>query len=215
MTDIFISPISDQLISWSEAFPESQLLSTVPDYTVDEQGDLVFWLHQNDSAADALGAQKSKQEWLPEMLRLLRAQYTNVKIIVLSNNPTQSESIAVIKLGALGYCHAYTDETTLKEIRGVIMRGGIWIGQDVLQHLIQETTKNVGSDQPRIDALLAKVSNREKQVALEVAKGLSNKEIARKLTITERTVKAHVGKVFEALGAKDRLQLALMLNKKS
>jgi DNA-binding NarL/FixJ family response regulator len=215
MTDIFISPISDQLSSWSEAFPESQLSSTVPDVTVDEQADLVFWIHQNDAAVDTLDAQQSKQKWLPEMLRLLRAQYINAKIIVLSNNPTQSESIAVIKLGALGYCHAYTDETTLKEIRGVIMRGGIWIGQDVLQRLIQETTKNVGSDQPRIDALLAKVTNREKQVALEVAKGLSNKEIARKLTITERTVKAHVGKVFETLGAKDRLQLALMLNKKT
>lgn len=215
MTDIFISTISDQLSSWSEAFPESQLSSVAPDIAADAQDDLVFWLHHNDAATNLAKGLQAKQQWLAEMLGLLRQQYANAKIIVLSNNPTQTESIDVIKLGALGYCHAYTDETSLKEIRGVIMRGGIWIGQDVLQRLIQETTKNVGSDQPRIDALLEKVTKREKQVALQVAKGLSNKEIARKLTITERTVKAHIAKVFEALGAKDRLQLALMLNKKS
>ncbi|CAN0295859.1 unnamed protein product, partial [Chrysoparadoxa australica] len=52
----------------------------------------------------------------------------------------------------------------------------------------------------------------EKQTALEAAKGFSNKEIARLLNITERTVKAHISKVYEKLGVKDRLQLALMLN---
>lgn len=215
MTDIFMSPIADQLSSWSEAFPESQLSNSLQDVTVDSQENLVFWLHQNGVSEDRVEGAEPKQKWLHTILHAIREQFTNAKIIVLSNNPTQTESIEVIKLGALGYCHAYTDETLLQEIRAVIMRGGIWIGQDVLQRLIQETTKNVGSDQSRIDALLDKVTNREKEVALQVAKGLSNKEIARELSITERTVKAHVAKVFEALGAKDRLQLALMLNKKS
>jgi two-component system, NarL family, nitrate/nitrite response regulator NarL len=58
------------------------------------------------------------------------------------------------------------------------------------------------------------LTKREKEVAIEAAKGLSNKEIARILKITERTVKAHLSSTFERLGAKDRLHLALMLNKK-
>ena len=45
------------------------------------------------------------------------------------------------------------------------------------------------------------------------AKGLSNKEIARILKITERTVKAHLASIFELLKVKDRLHLALMLNR--
>jgi DNA-binding NarL/FixJ family response regulator len=52
-------------------------------------------------------------------------------------------------------------------------------------------------------------------VAQQVSLGLSNKEIAHKLNVTERTVKAHVSASFERLGVKDRLQLALILNKKS
>jgi two-component system nitrate/nitrite response regulator NarL len=215
MTDIFISTIADQLNSWLEAFPESILSNSAKDFEPATSDDLVFWLHQNESSTYLIDGQKNKQKWLVAMMHLLRAEHPFAKVIVLSNNPTQSESIEAIKLGAFGYCHAYSDDALLKEIRGVVMRGGIWIGQDVLQRLIQETTKNVGSDKGRIDALLAKVTNREMQVALEVAQGLSNKEIARKLNITERTVKAHLAKVFEALGAKDRLQLALMLNKKA
>jgi DNA-binding NarL/FixJ family response regulator len=60
--------------------------------------------------------------------------------------------------------------------------------------------------------LLEKLTKREQEVATEASKGLSNKEIARILSITERTVKAHLASIFERLGAKDRLQLALMLN---
>jgi len=50
---------------------------------------------------------------------------------------------------------------------------------------------------------------RERDVAIEVAHGATNKEVAQRLNITERTVKAHLGAVFEKLGVRDRLQLVL------
>jgi len=53
---------------------------------------------------------------------------------------------------------------------------------------------------------------REIEVARAVARGDSNKEIARHLGITERTVKAHLSTLFEKLGVRDRLQLALAVN---
>ena len=53
---------------------------------------------------------------------------------------------------------------------------------------------------------------REQEAALLVAGGASNKEIARQLDITERTAKAHVSAMLEKLGARDRLQLSLILN---
>jgi DNA-binding NarL/FixJ family response regulator len=100
----------------------------------------------------------------------------------------------------------------LKEIKAVISHGGLWVGQDILQGLIEASTKLVTNRPEHVDGLLEKLTKREKEVALEASKGLSNKEIARVLSITERTVKAHLASIFERLGAKDRLQLALMLN---
>ena len=48
-------------------------------------------------------------------------------------------------------------------------------------------------------------------MVVEVAKGATNKEVARALDITERTVKAHLGSAFGKLGVRDRLQLVLRL----
>ena len=56
------------------------------------------------------------------------------------------------------------------------------------------------------------VSAREAEVAQAVAAGKSNREVAEQLFISERTVKAHLGAVFEKLGVRDRLQLALRLS---
>ncbi len=53
---------------------------------------------------------------------------------------------------------------------------------------------------------------REQETAILLAKGCSNKEIARQLDITERTVKSHVSAMLEKLGARDRLQLSLIIN---
>jgi len=82
----------------------------------------------------------------------------------------------------------------------------------VVATLIETSTKLAGNQPAYVNGLLEQLTSREREVAVEVAKGLSNKEVAKLLNITERTVKAHLASTFERLGAKDRLQLALMLN---
>jgi len=97
----------------------------------------------------------------------------------------------------------------------VISHGGVWMGPDLLKRLIEVSSTLAGNQAEQVSQHLSLLTNREKQVAIEAAKGLSNKEIARILEITERTVKAHLSSTFERLGAKDRLHLALMLNNKN
>jgi DNA-binding NarL/FixJ family response regulator len=97
-------------------------------------------------------------------------------------------------------------------VKAVIEHGGIWLGNELLRRLIDVTVNLVGNQPAQVDALLAQLTGRQQEVALEAAKGLSNKEIARVLNIAERTVKAHLAATFETLKVKDRLQLALMLN---
>ena len=202
MRDIFITQQPELLQSWQQAFPKAELASLDLSTYKNKALPVVFWLHMN----------QDRQQWLTNTIESIFGYFTQAKIVVLANAPVQAEAVYVLKLGAVGYCHAFVPAPVLKEVKKVITHGGLWLGQDVLQRLIEVSTSLAGTTSDSAEALLNKLTKREKEVAVEVAKGLSNKEIARVLNITERTVKAHLAAVFERSGAKDRLQLALMLS---
>ncbi|MES2499546.1 MAG: response regulator transcription factor [Pseudomonadota bacterium] len=188
--------------SWSEAFPKSTLSDDLLSNIVKKDMETIFWLHMNED----------RQQWMGKTIASILKDYKDAKIVVLANTPNHTESLHALSLGARGYCHAYSAPSVLNEIKTVIVNGGVWLGQEFLQRLIEVSVKLAGNQPEYIQSLLEKLTKREKDVAIEAAKGLSNKEIARVLDITERTVKAHLASTFERLGAKDRLHLALMLN---
>ncbi|MES2503021.1 MAG: response regulator transcription factor [Pseudomonadota bacterium] len=204
MQDFFISPLPAGLASWVEAFPKAKITDAINTTKIKTDNAIVFWLHMN---AD-------RQEWLSNTIALIQQSYTQAKIVVLANSPNQAEALHALSLGAVAYSHAYSPAHVLGEIKTVISHGGVWMGQDLLKRLIEVSSSLAGNQAQQINSHLSLLTSREKQVAIEAAKGLSNKEIARILAITERTVKAHLSSSFERLGAKDRLHLALMLNKK-
>lgn len=210
MQDIFVSTLPKLISGWAEAFPDALLvkdvleLSSNLEIVASYSTALVFWLHINDSQKDMLTATIAK----------LLQSYPDAKVVVLANTPGHAETLQALSAGAMGYAHAYSAPEMLKEIRTVINHGGIWLGQQLLKRLIETSVKLAGNRSEVVEDLLGRLTSREKEVAIEAAKGLSNKEIARALNITERTVKAHLAKSFERLGVKDRLQLALMLNRK-
>ena len=210
MQDIFVSTLPKLISGWAEAFPDALLvkdvleLSSNLEFVASYSTALVFWLHINDSQKDMLTATIAK----------LLQSYPDAKVVVLANTPGHAETLQALSAGAMGYAHAYSAPEMLKEIRTVINHGGIWLGQQLLKRLIETSVKLAGNRSEVVEDLLGRLTSREKEVAIEAAKGLSNKEIARALNITERTVKAHLAKSFERLGVKDRLQLALMLNRK-
>lgn len=209
MQDIFISTLPERIGSWAEAFPDSILATDVLeiptnlDTVTNNNESLVFWLHMHED----------RQQWMSNIIATILKNYKNAKIVVLANVPNHAESLHALSLGAMGYAHAYSSHEMFTEIKAVISHGGLWLGQALLKRLIETSTKLAGNQPEYVDGLLTRLTKREKEVAIEAAKGLSNKEIARILNITERTVKAHLAAIFGRLGAKDRLQLALMLNK--
>ena len=202
MQDIFVTTLTQPIQSWQAAFPSAQLSAEVPDTLTHASASMVFWLHMNED----------RQHWMQNAVKRITQRYAQAKIVVLANSPDQAEALYALSLGAVGYSHAYAAAETLNEIRTVNAHGGVWLGNELLQKLIEVSTKLVGNQPEHVDGLLSQLTKREKEVAIEAAKGLSNKEIARILTITERTVKAHLASIFERLQVKDRLQLALMLN---
>ena len=214
MRDIFVSSLPKFISGWVEAFPDALLLKDVLDISANLEivasynAALIFWLHINNNQNN------SQNNWLSDAIALILKSYPHAKVVVLANTPSHAESLQALSAGAMGYAHSYSPPEMWSEIRSVVSHGGIWLGQQLLKRLIETSVKLAGNRPEFVEELLERLTKREQQVALEAAKGLSNKEIARVLEITERTVKAHLAATFERLGAKDRLQLALMLNKK-
>ena len=206
MQDIFISPLNGGLTSWVDAFAKAKIATTVnaKPTKIQKTTPLIFWLHMNED----------RQQWLINTIDLIKKKYINAKIVVLANAPNQAEAFHAMSLGVVAYAHAYSPVFVLTEMKTVISHGGVWLGPDLLKRIIEVSTSLAGNQLEQVNQHLKLLTKREKEVAIQAAKGLSNKEIARILKITERTVKAHLSSTFARLGAKDRLHLALMLNNK-
>jgi DNA-binding NarL/FixJ family response regulator len=191
--------------SWQKVFTNHQIISpedSPPQTSVD-----MVWFKLN-----------FHKEIKPQITWLFE-HYGQHKIVVLSNIPRFEEAIDCLKNGARAYVNAFAGPNTLNQIAEVVNEGGIWLGADLMQALIASSQKSQ-SDLPeknvneKYDELEKKLSTREIEVAKLIAQGDSNKLIARKLNIAERTVKAHVSAIFTKLDVKDRLKLALLFTSK-
>lgn len=165
-------------------------------------------------------------QWPLHLRQLLQAQ-PGARVVLLSNAPEAAEGLRALDAGVRGYTHAYAVPALLQEVALVVEHGGLWVGPDLLQRLVGASNAalagRVALDKARepvappaapaasITNAWSLLSEREAQVAHAVAAGRSNKEVASLLFISERTVKAHLGAVFEKLGVRDRLQLVLRL----
>ena len=90
----------------------------------------------------------------------------------------------------------------------------MWLPAEVVNAVVRVLSTTLDGPQNvtrAVDALLGSLTERERAVAEAVAAGLSNKEVARRLDITERTVKAHLSAAFRKLGVRDRMQLVVRL----
>lgn len=120
-----------------------------------------------------------------------------------------------LDLGARGYVHTLAAPEVLKQVALVVTNQGVWVGQELLAKVLGGSFKAL---QQRAEggetfntAELGSLTDRERGVALAVVRGATNKEVARQLDITERTVKAHLSAIFKKLAVRDRLQLILKL----
>ena len=135
-------------------------------------------------------------------------------LVVLSDEPDESLVMQALATGAVGCCNTHAAPEVLLQVAAVVGNGGLWVGQALLKLLVGSASR-VLSERKREDQRddwAQLLSEREVQVARLVASGASNKEVASQLLITERTVKAHLGAIFEKLSLRDRLQLSVRIN---
>ncbi|MDX9746102.1 MAG: response regulator transcription factor [Syntrophales bacterium] len=145
----------------------------------------------------------------------LRKLTPMLKYFLLSDEPNEEEGLAFLKLGIVGYGNTYISPNRMAEAIRVVSGGGVWLGQKVIQFLIQETYNRTkrGSSEKKERTSLDGLTRAEWRIAEMVAMGRSNLEIAADLGITERTVKAHLTSIYEKTKTGSRLNLALLINK--
>jgi len=199
---IFMTRRATPLPGWRAAFPEAEIRG----YPADNEklvilGGALVWLHI-DNRERAPGA----------LVAALLKSIPGCSLVVLSNVPRDEEGLAVLEAGAAGYTSAIAIPDVLRQIETVIDNGGLWVGPDLLRRVLVGLSGHGQNGQGSAHDRLDRLSPREREVALAVAAGATNKEIAQRLDITERTVKAHLSHIFAALKVRDRLQLSILVN---
>ena len=134
------------------------------------------------------------------------------KVFVLSDTPGKEDGIVLLQNGVVGYANTYISASRLVEAVKTVQSGRIWFNQEVLALFIQAVNAYKKEDASNdTDKVLAGLTEREKEIAILVSQGLSNKAIGEQLYVAERTVKSHLSSIFVKTGAQSRLKLALLI----
>lgn len=196
----FVKSANGAVPTWREALPAAVVVDggEIDGIPGNEPG-IVWW---------RLSAGAEIEMAMAEMRR-----HCALPVVLLSDAPNDEEALRAFSAGAAGYCNTHAAPEVLRQIAVVVENGGLWLGASLLQRLVGSTSRlHAGRNAGVQERWSDKLSEREREVAEAVASGASNKEIADRLGIAERTVKAHLGAIFEKLGVRDRLQLSLRVN---
>lgn len=132
-----------------------------------------------------------------EATRRIRAARPEASVVMLTATTDRSRVLEAMEAGAVGYL--------VKDVEPAILLDGVRAAAEGDSPLDPRAARHVLQGRPASIAL----TEREDQVLRLVSDGLANKAIARRLGISEKTVKAHLTRVFASIGVSDRTQAAL------
>ena len=142
-----------------------------------------------------------------EATRRIRAEFPQVKVLVLTTFDDDEWVFDAIRAGACGYLLKDTPRARVIEaVRGTVA-GKAFIDPGVAGKLIEQAAS---PQQQPATILTAKLTEREVEVLRRVGRGLSNAEIAGQLHLSEGTVRNHISAIFAKLGVTDRTQAAIL-----
>lgn len=140
--------------------------------------------------------------------------YPELRIIVFGREFNDGFVRKMLRAGAHGFIDSnMTQDTLLKAIHEVDA-GGFWISREALQQIIYSAVEmeriieqNI---RERVEAIQGDLTRREAEVLKCVLEGLSTREIAEQLNLSEQSVKLHLGRLFRKFEVNNRSQLILM-----
>ena len=198
----------------------------VDDHTLFRSGVISLLSRQPDvevvgEAADGLEGVKRAKQLAPdivlldlhmpgvpgkEALRLLADEVPDAKVVMLTVSEDAQDLFDCLRSGAVGYLLKNMDVDALVDSLRRAHEGDSVVSPEMTSKLVQGIRTPAGD--PAASAV-ASLSGREREVLQQVARGASNKEIARSLDLAESTVKIHVQHILRKLGLQSRVQAAV------
>jgi DNA-binding NarL/FixJ family response regulator len=135
-------------------------------------------------------------------------RWPQARVIILTTFDDDAIIFDALRAGALGYLLKDVSGAELAMAVREVARGGALIQPSVARKVLAEFSR-LAPEVRQTPALLETLSSREREILAGIARGLTNKEIANQLFLTEGTVKNYVSVIFQKLGVQDRTQAAL------
>jgi two-component system nitrate/nitrite response regulator NarL len=146
-----------------------------------------------------------------EVLKILKERKVAKPIVMLTTSTEETDLRDCLKYGAQGYLLKDMDPDELVDALNEAVKGSIVVAQDMTHVLAKALRNELTDNEPSFELL----TNREKEVACQIATGHSNKVIAKELGISDGTVKLHVKSILKKLSLSSRVEVAVLVTEKS
>ena len=141
-----------------------------------------------------------------DVLQAIEEDQIPTRVVFLTASATDDQIVTAIARGARGILLKDTAPETLLECLHKVAAGDRWLPPELVDAALErEAGRRLRGDQ--IEDLL---TAREREVLLLVAEGLSNKEIARRINLSDGTVKIHLHNIYQKLGTPNRTAVAVL-----
>jgi DNA-binding NarL/FixJ family response regulator len=147
-----------------------------------------------------------------EATRRIAEDFPDSRVLVLTTFDLDEYAFAALRAGASGFLLKNAEPAVLLAAIRTVARGDAVVAPRVTRRLLERFAGQLPAspEGSAPDPRLAALTEREREVLIEMAKGLSNAEIAGRLSLSEATVKTHVGRILPKLGLRDRVQAVVL-----
>jgi DNA-binding NarL/FixJ family response regulator len=147
-----------------------------------------------------------------EATRQITAELPAARVLVLTTFDLDEYAFAALRAGASGFLLKNAEPAHLLSAIRTVAGGEAVVAPRVTRRLLEKFAGQLpaGPEDTAPDPRLAQLTGREREVLTEMARGLSNAEIAARLVLSEATVKTHVGRILPKLGLRDRVQAVVL-----
>ena len=143
--------------------------------------------------------------------------HPETRVLVLTTFDLDEYAFGAIRAGASGFLLKDAQRHEMISAIRAVHRGDAALAPRVTRMLLEHVTPQLGAAAAvapsAVEDPTSELTDRERDVFLEIARGLTNAEIATALFVSESTVKTHVGRVLAKLGARDRIHLVILAHR--